>query len=209
MDSYGKHMFTPNVRTEQDKVGMGERYAQVYESRLRDPLDADARAFIESRDSFYMATVSETGWPYLQHRGGPAGFLKVLGPQQIGFADYRGNKQFISKGNLRADTRVSLFLMDYPRKARLKLIGHGTMIEASDDPELTKLLSTDGAAPAERLMTIDLVAMDWNCPKYITPRLTEAEIETALGPRLSALNTHIESLEARLDALDPDWKAKE
>ncbi|GAB5449175.1 pyridoxamine 5'-phosphate oxidase family protein [Gymnodinialimonas sp.] len=202
-------MFTPRVRVEQDRVGMGERYAKTYENRLRDPLDADARAFIETRETFYMASVSETGWPYVQHRGGPLGFLKVLGPERIGFADYVGNKQFISKGNIAGDARVSLILMDYPRRARLKLIGHATVEEAADNPALTDMLQTEGAAPAERLITIDLTAIDWNCPKYITPRLTEPEINAALAPKLKPLTDHIAALEARLDAVDPGWRSPE
>lgn len=206
MDSFADHLFTPNVRAEQDRVGMGERYAQTYQTRLRGPLDADARAFIETRDTFYMASVSESGWPYVQHRGGPAGFLKVLGPEQIGFADYRGNKQFISKGNLKGCDRVSLILMDYPRRARLKLIGHAKVEEAADNPTLTDLLQTDDAAPAERLVTIDITAIDWNCPKYITPRLTEDEITTVMAPKIKPLTDHIAALEARLDALDPTWR---
>lgn len=206
MDSFADHLFTPNVRAEQDRVGMGERYAQTYQTRLRGPLDDDARAFIQTRDTLYMASVTETGWPYVQHRGGPVGFLKVLGPERIGFADYRGNKQFISRGNLIGDDRVSLILMDYPRRARLKLIGHATMIDADDNADLARLLHTDGAAPAERLVTIDIIAIDWNCPKYITPRLTEAEISTAVASKIKPLTDHITELEARLDALDPEWR---
>lgn len=206
MDSFADHLFTPNVRAEQDRVGMGERYAKTYQNRLRHPLDDDARAFIETRDTLYMATVSETGWPYVQHRGGPVGFLKVLGPERIGFGDYVGNKQFISKGNFTGDDRVSLILMDYPRRARLKLIGHARMVDAADDPDLAALLATDGAAPSERLVTIDITAIDWNCPKYITPRLTEAEINAAVAPKIKPLTDHIAVLEARLEALDPDWR---
>ena len=206
MDNYGELLFTPNVRAEQDKVGMGARYEQTYRSRHRGPLDADTRAFIESRDSMYMATISETGWPYVQHRGGPIGFLKTLGPERIGFADYSGNKQFISKGNLRGNDRVALFLMDYPRKARLKLMGHATVTEAPGNLELTAALRDAGGPEPERLVTIDLVAMDWNCPKYITPRLTEAEIEATLGPRIRDMAARIQDLEARLDRADPNWR---
>ncbi|MEM9320615.1 MAG: pyridoxamine 5'-phosphate oxidase family protein [Pseudomonadota bacterium] len=207
MESYADLMFTPRVRAEQDTVGMGQRYARTYEHRHRGPLDADTRAFIETRNSFYMATVSETDWPYVQHRGGPAGFLKVLGPERIGFADYPGNKQFISKGNLGASDRVALILMDYPRRARLKLLGHATVMRAADDAELAAQLATEGAAVPERLVTIDLAAMDWNCPKYITPRLTEAEIDAALGPRIKEMADRIEALEARLDRAEPGWRS--
>lgn len=208
MESYGELLFTPNVRTEQDRVGMGERYANTYESRHRGPLDADTRAFIEARDSMYIASISEGGWPYVQHRGGPPGFLKVLGPEQIGFADYRGNKQFITKGNLTGDGRVALFLMDYPRKARLKLLGKARMVEAAEDPELATRLAQAGAPETERLAVIDVVAMDWNCPKYITPRFTEAELEAALAPRMAQINGKLADMEARLDALDPNWRSK-
>lgn len=205
MDSYGDLLFTPNVRAEQDKVGMGARYAQSYATRLRDPLDADTRAFIESRDSFYMATLSETGWPYVQHRGGLPGFLKVTGPEQLSMADYRGNKQFISRGNLTGSDRVSLFLMDYPRRARLKLMGHARMVEATDAPDLVAELHRDGDPEAERILTIDLVAMDWNCPKYITPRFTEEELQPIISPRFAELSGYIKTLEAKLDAADPNW----
>jgi len=206
MESYGEYLFTPNVRAEQDRVGMGERFDKMYRNRHRGPLDDDARAFIESRDSMYMATVSETGWPYVQHRGGPVGFLKVLAPERIGFADYAGNKQFISKGNLNGTDRVALFLMDYPRKARLKLLGHAQVVEATEDLGLAQALGDVEGPEPERLVTIDLVAMDWNCPKYITPRLTEAEIEATLGPRIRQMAARIEDLEARLDTAVPDWR---
>lgn len=201
MDSYGELLFTENVQAEQDKAGTKDKYAKVYQRRHRGPLDEDARAFIEARSSFYIASHSESGWPYVQHRGGPAGFLKVLGPEQIGFADYTGNQQFITKGNLTGDDRVSLFLMDYPRRARLKLLGHARMCEAADEPDLAAQLHQEGEGPVERLSIIDIVAMDWNCPKYILPRFTEAEIEAMLGPRLRDLTEENERLKAELAAL--------
>ena len=151
-----------------------------------------------------MTSITETGWPYVQHRGGPAGFLKVTGPEQIGFADYAGNKQFISRGNLQGNARVALILMDYPRKARLKLVGEARMCEASEDPALEARLRADGAAAAERLVVIDLVAMDWNCPQYITPRFTEAEIEAMLGPRLAELAAENAALKARIQELEAE-----
>ena len=202
MQNYADLLFTAAVQAEQDKAGMRDRYKAVYETRHRGPLDEDARAFIETRTSFYMATTSASGWPYVQHRGGPPGFLKVLGPEQIGFADYRGNKQFISKGNLAGDDRVALFLMDYPRRARLKLLGHARMCEASEAPDLAERLATEGCSTAERLCIIDLAAMDWNCPQHIEPRFTEAEIEAMLAPRLQALAAENAALQARLDKLE-------
>ncbi len=202
MDSYGAHMFTQAVQAEQARAGTQDKYAKVYERRHRGPLDADTRAFIETRDSFYMASVGETGWPYVQHRGGPPGFLKVLGDEEIGFADYTGNKQFISKGNFQGDDRVALILMDYPRRARLKIIGHARMVNASEDQALADTLHIGGEGPVERVAAIKVTAIDWNCPKYITPRFTEAEIEAMLGPRIGALQQEIEMLRARVAELE-------
>ena len=141
--------------------------------RFTGPMDDSTKAFIASRTSIYMATVSETGWPYVQHRGGPVGFLHILENDTIGFADYHGNQQYISKGNLAHDDRVSLFMMDYPTRSRLKLIGHMKMIEAAEDTELAAALTTKGQGPVERLVTIKIAAIDWNCPKYIEPRYTK------------------------------------
>lgn len=206
LDSYATHMFTPQVRAEQDKVNKGQMFEKVYENRLRSPLDANTQEFIRTRDSFYMATVSESGWPYVQHRGGPRGFLKLIGPRHIGFADYVGNKQFISKGNLKTHDRVSLILMDYPAKARLKIIGHATVKEATDDTTLCETLRQNDAPLPERLVTIELVAIDWNCPKYITPRFNQKEIDDMLGPEFQRLGERIDELESRLDQVDPGWR---
>lgn len=204
MDNFAEHMFTEAVREEQRALGMEERFQKVYRNRFTDGLNEDARAFIESRTSFYIATVGETGWPYVQHRGGPAGFLKVLDDETLGFADYTGNKQLISKGNLRGNDRVSLFLMDYPRRARMKLIGHATMIEAEKDPELAERLRSGPEDPVERLTTIRVVAYDWNCPKYILPRFTEDEVRALIAPHLAKCDATIQSLADRLAALGED-----
>jgi predicted pyridoxine 5'-phosphate oxidase superfamily flavin-nucleotide-binding protein len=126
--------------------------------------------------------------------------VKILGEEQIGFADYAGNKQFITRGNLETETKVSLFLMDYPRKARLKLLGRARMVDAKDDPKLAARLFQDGAAPAERLVVIDVAAVDWNCPKYIEPRYSESEIAAMIGPRLAALEEENELLRKQLAA---------
>lgn len=200
MESFGKLLFTPAVQAEQDKVGMRDRYAQTYETRFTGPLDDNTRAFIQTRQSFYMASVSSHDWPYIQHRGGPAGFVKILDEEQIGFADYAGNKQFITRGNLETETKVSLFFMDYPRKARLKLLGRARMVDAKDDPKLAARLFQDGAALAERLVVIDVAAVDWNCPKYIEPRYSESEIAAMIGPRLAALEEENELLRKQLAA---------
>ena len=198
MDNYAQHMFTEAVQAEQDALGMRERFQKMYRNRFTNGLDEDTKAFIETRTSFYMATVSETGWPYVQHRGGPIGFLKVKGDDTLAFADYTGNKQLISKGNLINNDRVSLFLMDYPRRARLKMIGHAKMISADDDPKLAARLRVTDQDPIERLMTIRITALDWNCPKYIEPRYTEAEIQQMIGPRLQELTEENAGLRAKL-----------
>ena len=151
-------------------------------------------AFIGMRDSFYMATVSETGWPYIQHRGGPAGFLKVLDERTIGFADFRGNRQYISVGNLKSDDRVSLFLMDYANKARLKILGRARIVDASDEETLKRLALPAYRAQVERGMLISVEAFDWNCPQHITQRFTLAEVEAATEP----LRRRIEELESAL-----------
>lgn len=207
MDSYGAHMFTEAVQAWQDKLGVRDRYAAVYARRGKEGLDADARAFIESRDSVYLASVSETGWPYVQHRGGPPGFLKVLDDATIGFADYAGNKQMITRGNLGGEDRVSLFAMDYPRRARLKLIAHAAMVDAADAPDMAAQLAQAGAPPAERLVILRVTAFDWNCPKYITPRYTEAEVAALVGPHLAARDRAIAVLSRRLRAMGEDPEA--
>jgi predicted pyridoxine 5'-phosphate oxidase superfamily flavin-nucleotide-binding protein len=187
MDNYASHMFTTAVQAEQETLGVRDRFQKMYRNRFTDGLDEDVQGFITKRTSFYMATVGETGWPYVQHRGGPPGFLKFLDDNILGFADYTGNKQMISKGNLAGEDRVSLFLMDYARKARLKIIGHAKMVAAEDEPELAGRLETVDQGPVERLVTVRITAFDWNCPKYIEPRFNESEIETMLRPRLEEL----------------------
>ena len=147
-----------------------------------DLLTEAEREFIESRDTFYLSSVSESGWPYVQHRGGPAGFLRVAGENVIAFADYRGNRQMLTTGNVAADDRVAMILMDYPQRSRLKILGHARIVAAAQDPELAKLVAISGAPAAERLVKIDVVAFDWNCPKYITPRYTKSEIDEAVAP---------------------------
>lgn len=172
--------------------------ATIAESPERDPLGEAEMEFITTRDSFYLGTVSESGWPYLQHRGGSAGFLRVLSPSRLAFADYRGNRQLLSTGNLLANDRVALFLMDYANRARLKVFGHGRIEDARSQPELVaQLASLDVRAKVERILFIDVVSYDWNCPKYITPRYSNGEVEEVVGP----LKSRIAELEAQLRSL--------
>lgn len=176
--------FTPRVRAMQERHGSRNAYAKLDHATERgDSLGPQEAAFIAERDSFYLATVGENGWPYVQHRGGPAGFLKVLGPRQIGYADFSGNKQYISTGNLQGDDRVSLFLMDYAEQRRLKLWGRARLVEAGDAPELVaQLTPANYRARIERGVIIEMEAFDWNCPQHITPRFTEAQIEAMTAP---------------------------
>ena len=148
------------------------------------------------RDSFYMATTNSDGWPYLQHRGGPAGFLRVLGPHQLGFADFKGNRQMLTTGNLDGDDRVALFLMDYPNRERLKILGHAKVLDAREHPALADQLTPtpELRSKIERIFLIEVVSFDWNCPQYITPRFTEAEVETHIAP----LKARIAKLEEQL-----------
>ncbi len=164
----------------------------------RDPLgEAEAR-FIADRDSFYLGSVGETGWPYVQHRGGPKGFLKVLDPATLAFADYRGNRQLLSTGNFHMNDRVALFLMDYKNQARLKILGHAQVEDVRGNAALAEWLAQgDRRNKVERVVTIEVVSYDWNCPKYITPRYSLDEVEEAMAP----LKTRIAELEAQLGSV--------
>ena len=160
-----------------------------------DPLGPDEAAFIESRDSFYLGSVSENDWPYVQHRGGPAGFLKVISPNEIAFADYKGNRQMLTTGNVATHDRVCLFLMDYPRRERLKMLGHAEVLDARDHPDLVaRVTPPELVKITERIVRIRIVSYDWNCPKYITPRYTAAEVDALVAP----LKARIAELESRL-----------
>jgi uncharacterized protein len=185
-------VLTPAVQRAQDTY-FG-RHQTVDAALDFNPLTPEEANFIAARDSFYMATVNSDGWPYLQHRGGPAGFLKLLDPQTLGFADFKGNRQLVSTGNLAASDRVSLFLMDYPHRQRLKILGHARVLDARDERDLAVQLTptSDLRGKVERLFLIKVVSFDWNCPQYITPRYTEAEVQVAVAP----LRQRIADLEA-------------
>lgn len=192
-DKFLELMVTPAVaQAEQHYFG---RSIEVRGEGPRDALTEDETSFIGARDSFYMATVSETGWPYVQHRGGQQGFLRVINPNALAFADYRGNRQLLSTGNLAVSDRVALFLMDYPQRARLKILGHARVEDAREHPELVRSFAEpDVQRIVERVVFIDVVSFDWNCPKYITPRYSAAEVEAAIAP----LRQRIADLEAEL-----------
>ena len=202
MTSYADIMFTPEVQAEQSKIGSQGKYDARYAAKQDEPLGESERAFLTSRTTLYIASVNSLGWPYLQHRGGPLGFLKVLDPFTIGSADYLGNRQLITKGNLTTDDRVSIFAMDYARQARLKLQGHAKLQDADEAPELVEKLATQGQGRVQRVMTIRLVAWDWNCPQFITPRFDQAELTALVGPELSRLEAENAELRARLAKLE-------
>ncbi len=175
--------FTPAVKQVQSEQKSRAGYARWENALDANHLLSQQEAnFITTRDSFYMASVSETNWPYVQHRGGPEGFLKVIDEKTIGFADYSGNRQYISTGNVRNNDRVSLFLMDYPSKSRLKILGRIKTINGDNAKEIAQLKSKGFSAPIERGFIIHIEGFDWNCPKYITPRYTETQIKNFIEP---------------------------
>jgi predicted pyridoxine 5'-phosphate oxidase superfamily flavin-nucleotide-binding protein len=190
--------FTPAVQAAQESAGSRKAYARGEGDPDHHDRLGDAEAgFIAARDSFYMASVGETGWPYIQHRGGPAGFAKVLDERTLGFADFRGNRQYISLGNLAGNDRVALFFMDYPHQARLKLLGRARAISPNDEAELIARLAMPGyPAKIERGFLIAVEAFDWNCSQHITPRFTAAEVSSAVAP-LHARIRELEELLAR------------
>jgi predicted pyridoxine 5'-phosphate oxidase superfamily flavin-nucleotide-binding protein len=179
-------------------------WLQSGKDRTFDRFTENEAAFIECRDSFYMASISESGWPYVQHRGGPPGFLKVLDDKTLGFADFRGNRQYISLGNVTADNRVAIIMVDYPHRARLKILAHAEVRDLAGDPALAERLALPGyKAKPERAFLLHLENFDWNCPQHITPRFTTAELEPALAlirSRLATLEAENQELRARLAA---------
>lgn len=184
---------TPSVRAVQASMGSERLWSVAGQDRDFDRLTANEAAFIGQRDSFYIATVSESGWPYVQHRGGPPGFLKVLDDRTLAFADYRGNRQYVSVGNLTADDRASLILVDYVNRARLKILAHLAVVPLGSDAALEAVAVDRGyGARPERILKLTLVAFDWNCPQHIAPRFTEAEI----APAIASLRQRIAILEA-------------
>jgi predicted pyridoxine 5'-phosphate oxidase superfamily flavin-nucleotide-binding protein len=196
---------TSSVRAAQAANGSLKMWEDFGGQRASDRFTAAEAAFIQARDSFYIATVSESGWPYIQHRGGPVGFLKVLDGTTLGFADFRGNRQYISLGNVASDDRVALFLMDYPNRQRLKILAHISVRDLAAEPEMAGRLSLPGyKGRPERAFILKLETFDWNCPQHITPRFTAAEIAagtSVLQERLSEAEAELKRLREQIARL--------
>ena len=195
--AYSDIAFTPVVRDIQTQMGSRAGYESFdHTDDRRDQLGQAEADFIEARDGFYQATVSETGWPYVQFKGGPAGFLRVLDAKTIAYADFRGNRQYISVGNLQTNDRVSIILMDYANRRRLKILGRVTLVNEADDPALVARLEIPAyRARVERAFVITVDAYDWNCPQHITPRFTEAEVSVVVED----LKQQVSNLQKQLD----------
>jgi predicted pyridoxine 5'-phosphate oxidase superfamily flavin-nucleotide-binding protein len=198
--AFAELAFTPAVRAAQERDGSRAGYARGFEGReerFNDRLGADEAEFIAAQRSFYMATVSQTGWPYVQHRGGPVGFLKVVDDKTLAFADFAGNRQLVSVGNLATDDRVALILVDYGLRTRLKLLGRLDVRDlAHEDPLFERLVTPGYRARPQRAFVVSVEAFDWNCPQHIPPRFEAADVEKALAER----DARIAQLQAQLAA---------
>lgn len=195
--------FTDSVKAMQEKLGSRATYARVERDTYIDGLTENEVDFIAQRDSFYMASIGEKGFPYIQHRGGPKGFLKVLDSKRLGFIDFKGNMQYITVGNLATNNNVALIMLDYPSRARLKIFAKASIIELKDDPSLLELLDLASYKfRPERMMVLDIEAYDWNCPQHITPRYTAEEIELAFAPQkeyVLKLEAEVKELKEKLN----------
>jgi predicted pyridoxine 5'-phosphate oxidase superfamily flavin-nucleotide-binding protein len=196
--SFGALAFTPLIKKLQDRYGSRRQYERMEKAgEPQDSLTAFEEEFLAGRDSFYMATTGATGWPYVQHRGGPKGFLKVVDNRTLAFADFRGNKQYISTGNLLSDDRVALIFIDYPRQARLKILGRAKIFEGHEaDDWLPRVRVPDYKAVIERVYVVHIEAYDWNCPQHIIPRFTAEEIREGM-----------QDIEKRMQALEQENEA--
>ena len=178
--SFAKILFSEPVKQLQQEHGSRATYERMASAGTGEQaLGRDESDFIALRDSFYIATVTPDGWPYIQHRGGPPGFLAVLDKNTLAFADYAGNKQFITTGNLSVNDRFALFLMDYPGRTRLKIIGHARILEPGENPAIESKLIPEPGAKVDRIFVLEVVGFDWNCSQHITPRYTREELELA------------------------------
>jgi uncharacterized protein len=203
--SFRSLVFTPLIKELQEKYGSRRQYERMEQSGPpQDRFTPFETEFLAGRDSFYMATIGASGWPYVQHRGGPKGFLKVIDDHTLAFADLRGNKQYITTGNLLADDRVAIIMVDYPRQARLKLLGHVQILEGNQTEDwLERVRVPEEKTPIERVFVIHVEAYDWNCPQHITPRYTAEEVREAM----KQVETHVHELERENEKLRSELAA--
>ncbi|KAA6432678.1 pyridoxamine 5'-phosphate oxidase [Dyadobacter flavalbus] len=196
--NYAKLAFTDEIKAIQQRLGSRSTYERVEKMSFRDGLTAVEVGFIRQMDSFYMASHGDNEFPYIQHRGGPKGFIKIIDDQTLGVVDFSGNRQYISVGNIMKNPRVSLILVSYPMQARLKMYAEAEIAEISDNPDLYDLLKPeDYKFRPERMLVFHIKAYDWNCPQHITPRFTEQEIQHLLQSQ----NDYIQKLEAEIQVL--------
>jgi uncharacterized protein len=199
-------VFTPSVRAEQTRHGSRAGYDRFLSRRVTGDtiaagLTEQEVAFIAARDSFYLATVSATGWPHVQHRGGPAGFVRILDTQTLGWADFSGNRQYVTIGNAADNDRVAMIFMDYSAQRRLKVLGRMTAVEIDNRPDLKERLEVvNYGATIEHAMRVTVTGFDWNCPQHITPRYTASELASAVEP----LRRQIIDLQALVDSATAD-----
>jgi uncharacterized protein len=196
--SFGTLVFTPLIKKLQERYGSRRQYERMENfGGSQDRLTEFETEFLAGRDSFYMATMGSTGWPYVQHRGGPKGFLKVIDDHTLAFGDLRGNKQYISTGNLLTDNRVAIIMVDYPRQARLKILGRVETLDGDEAKSwLDRVRMPEERTVIERVFIIHVEAYDWNCPQHITPRYTAEEIREGM-----------QSVEGRVEALERENQA--
>lgn len=204
-DNFTELAFTDSVKSQQEKYGTRTAYARMEKGgKFRNQLTWQEQGYIKKRDSFYLASVGENGWPYMQFRGGPQGFLKVVGDNTLAFADFRGNGQYISTGNFGDNKKTMLFLMDYPNKQRLKIWAEAEVLDPKEHPELAEqVVLPDYEAKVERIIVFKVQAFDWNCPQHITPRYTQEEIadsQQALTTRIAELETENKSLRQQIES---------
>jgi len=196
--NFAEIAFTDAVKKLQEKYGSRSNYERMEKFTVIDGLTNGEISFIKNRDSFYLATIGVKEFPYIQHRGGPKGFLKVIDSKRLGFIDFIGNKQYVSVGNMATNNNVSLIMIDYPTRTRLKIFAKSEIIELKDNPTLYKSLDLEGYKfRPERMMVFHVEAYDWNCPQHITPRYTVEEIKESFLQQ----QNYIEKLEEQIKQL--------
>ncbi len=200
--SFGSLVFTPLVKKLQERYGSRLQYERMAANASQDRLGEFETQFLAERDSFYWATIGASGWPYIQHRGGPKGFLKVMDDRTLALGDFRGNKQYISTGNLLSDSRVAMIMVDYPRQARLKILGRVEILEGEQaETWLPRVRMPEEKTAIERVFVIHMEAFDWNCPQHITPRYSADELREGMQEiekRVKALEQENQTLRSEV-----------